>query len=541
RAVDGEVFLAHVKTAGYLGAAALRHELSRRRGLRWGPVRNGVAELANIPRGLVEAFSTRTGEINEEFAALIADGFTASGATKAAAQRGSRAPKKILADGQVRAAQHARLTDAGWTPGQVRTLGARIDRTIDPPTPADIANLADRLTGPAGLTAHTPTFTAREIVQQVAAWAGDRLDPDAIADIAERTLADPRIVLVDTAAARRRRQPEPVYTTLDLLEAEDSVLALARQGRIDHGGPAHRLLTPERVDRLLAAATAAPDPGGAHGTPAPPSDGATAVDAPRDPGTTAAGAPSGPGPAAPPPATPDSHATGDGAEPSGPSARRLSAEQVELARRILTSTDLVRPIIGPAGSGKTEAMRLVTTILTDAGYHVLAAAHGGRQTEQLADRLNIPARVVAGWLTLLDHTDDPATIWPAGTVLILDEATHVDTRHAERLLRHATRTHTVIIALGDPAQLGAVGAGGWFAHLVATTPDTPELTVLHRQAGPAMAPVRAALTGLRTPTPGAARRALHHLAADGRIRLCDSRDELLAAVVDDWYTAWHHR
>jgi hypothetical protein len=37
---------------------------------------------------------------------------------------------------------------------------------------------------------------------------------------------------------------------------------------------------------------------------------------------------------------------------------------------------------------------------------------------------------VTGWLTLLDHADDPADVWPAGTVLILDEATQVSTRDA---------------------------------------------------------------------------------------------------------------
>jgi len=35
RAADGEVLLAHIKTAGFVGAAVLRHELIRRRGVAW--------------------------------------------------------------------------------------------------------------------------------------------------------------------------------------------------------------------------------------------------------------------------------------------------------------------------------------------------------------------------------------------------------------------------------------------------------------------------------------------------------------------------
>jgi len=65
--------LAHVKAAGYLGAAAMRHEPSRPRGLVWG----GVAELAGLPAELLEAFSTRTGEVQAEFAELWRPGTSA--------------------------------------------------------------------------------------------------------------------------------------------------------------------------------------------------------------------------------------------------------------------------------------------------------------------------------------------------------------------------------------------------------------------------------------------------------------------------------
>lgn len=81
RALDGEVLMRHVKTAGYIGAATLRHELARRRGLEWGPVRNGVAELADFPKAVLEAFSTRHGELTEEFMQLVDAGFTADAAT----------------------------------------------------------------------------------------------------------------------------------------------------------------------------------------------------------------------------------------------------------------------------------------------------------------------------------------------------------------------------------------------------------------------------------------------------------------------------
>ncbi|MGF7233665.1 MAG: AAA family ATPase, partial [Frankia sp.] len=366
---------------------------------------------------------------------------------------------------------------------------------------ADIDQLVGAVVGPAGPSGRTATFSAREVTQAVAGRVGDRADAATVDRLTARVLADPRLVQVDVQAVRRRRDPEPVYTTYDLLEVEDSLLALCRAGRTAHSGHSHRLLSPGHLDTALAPFTAAARRAGAdHAAP----NGADALDSRAD----------------------------------GADTLVLSGEQVDAVHRLLDSTDLVRVLVGPAGSGKTEAMRLAVWVLTDAGRRVVAGAHGGRQTEQLTARLGVEGRVVAGWLTLLDATPDPRQVWPAGTVLILDEATHVQTRDAERLLRYATTTGTVVIAVGDPAQLGSIGPGGWFTHLATTLPehDVVALSAVHRQTGPGMAGVRAALAGLRAGAPPQIRAALARLADDNRIRLFDTRPAMLAAVVTDWHT-----
>ena len=69
-ALDGRQLYAHAKTAGYLYEAALRHEITARLGLDWGPVRNGIADLAGIPEQLCSAFSSRRREIQDELARL---------------------------------------------------------------------------------------------------------------------------------------------------------------------------------------------------------------------------------------------------------------------------------------------------------------------------------------------------------------------------------------------------------------------------------------------------------------------------------------
>jgi hypothetical protein len=85
---------------------------------------------------------------------------------------------------------------------------------------------------------------------------------------------------------------------------------------------------------------------------------------------------------------------------------------------VVASGDLARPVVGPAGTGKTEAMRAVVRALAGAGHTVLGTANGGRQAEELHERLDVPTRVVSGWLTLLDHTEDPTDVWPPGTALL---------------------------------------------------------------------------------------------------------------------------
>lgn len=68
RTLDARPLYQHAKTAGYLYQAHLRHELTRRLGVEWGPVRNGCADLAGIPRAAVREFSRRRNEVEARMA-----------------------------------------------------------------------------------------------------------------------------------------------------------------------------------------------------------------------------------------------------------------------------------------------------------------------------------------------------------------------------------------------------------------------------------------------------------------------------------------
>ena len=208
RAPDSHALLRHVKTARYLGAAELRHQLARRWGVPWGPVRSAVAELAAFPEPLLRAFSTRHDQIVEEFAHMVEAGLEPGPATEVAAQRSTRAPKKVLADEAVRSVQVAKLAEIGWTPERVQALATSSNHRRRPPVEVDridVAELHAHLVGPHGLTERQTTFTARDVHQAVAAWSGDRLSAAAIRSLAEGFLADPAVVLCGVTERFRAR------------------------------------------------------------------------------------------------------------------------------------------------------------------------------------------------------------------------------------------------------------------------------------------------------------------------------------------------
>ena len=483
RAPDSHALLSHVKTAGYLGAAELRHQLAQRWGVQWGPVHSGVAELAAFPEPLLRAFSTRHDQIVEEFAHMVDAGLDAGPATEVAAQRSTRAPKKVLADDAVRAVQVAKLADIGWTPERVQALAARDQhrhRRLEVDG-SDVAELHAHLVGPHGLTERQTTFTARDVHQAVAEWAGDRLSATEIRSLAEGFLAEPAVVLCGvTDRFRARQDPEAVFTTESMLTAEDNLLTWYRDARVDHGAQPLAAVP----DAVIAAAVASVS---------------AAI-----------------------------------AEECGDAGRGLSDEQAALVAAVAGRGDGIRCAVGPAGTGKTEAMRAAVAAWQAVGATVLGCANGGAQTEQLGARLGVTAEVVRSWLTRLETADDPSDIWGPDTVVVIDEATQVATRDAEKLARWAARTGTVLVFVGDPAQLGSVGAGGWFRHIVYSD-GAPTLSKIYRQQGDDMAEVREALGGLRSQMPQRVRAAMARLTADGRVRVFDDADTLLLQVVNDWY------
>jgi conjugative relaxase-like TrwC/TraI family protein len=140
----------------------------------------------------------------------------------------------------------------------------------------------------------------------------------------------------------------------------------------------------------------------------------------------------------------------------------LSAEQERMVRTVASSRERVLCVVGPAGSGKTSAVRVAAEAFAAAGVPVLGAAPSGIAAERLADDAGIPAVTLH---RLLAAARREAGL-PHGSVLVVDEAGMAETRVLAPLLALVEEAEGKAVLLGDPRQLPSVGAGGLFAAIM---------------------------------------------------------------------------
>jgi len=176
--------------------------------------------------------------------------------------------------------------------------------------------------------------------------------------------------------------------------------------------------------------------------------------------------------------------------------RDLNDGQRAIARHLATSGQLVAVAVGPAGTGKTTAMKALTRAWTDDGHPVVALAPNKAAAKVLGDELGVGAQTVAKLLTTEHHRDcegQPSGV-AAGTMLLVDEAGMTATADLAALLELARTRGAVLRLVGDPDQLSAVESGGALRLLAADT-RAPELAEVVRFADLAEADAGLAVRG----------------------------------------------
>lgn len=133
-APDARRFWALGNTASYLYEAVLRHELTVRLGVEFGPITHGIGDLAGIGRECIETFSQRRAQILERLDELGLDSARAA----QYATLDTRDPKIAfdLAKGRLgrhrsRLRHHPRHAPSAHPPDQTRTPHRRDGRAND--------------------------------------------------------------------------------------------------------------------------------------------------------------------------------------------------------------------------------------------------------------------------------------------------------------------------------------------------------------------------------------------------------------------------
>jgi conjugative relaxase-like TrwC/TraI family protein len=219
----------HAKTAGYIYEAHLRDELTRRLGVRWQEVRNGIAEIEGFSAKELRAFSTRRAEI-----LAAAGGGASAREMQIATLTTRRAKERDLTDESLREAWLAKAAEIGLTR---ETIAGRLGHA-----PPGRTVLTTELIGRSA-TEHVSHFDRREALRAVA----DNLPHGAPAREVEET-AD--AFLASGEVMRIAETPRgPRFTTRRIWSLEQEALAVA--ARL-HDADDRALVDPILVARVLA-------------------------------------------------------------------------------------------------------------------------------------------------------------------------------------------------------------------------------------------------------------------------------------------------
>ncbi len=253
RTLEGGLLFHHSLSGGYLYQAHLRHLLTQRLGVEWGPIHDGMADAAGVPQAVIDEFSQRRDEIEE----MLAESGYTSARARQTATLATRRPKDRSVDPDTLAnVWRQRAVGLGFDEQAVEACfdRARARERTAPETDRLFAHLA----GPLGLTERASTFTRRDVVRHIAAAGGASRPALEVERLADRFLASDRVVLLAGPTSGRNSQVvvgldnrrvrtggTAVFSTPELVEIETGLLRWA-----DHDpGP---VATRHAVDRALA-------------------------------------------------------------------------------------------------------------------------------------------------------------------------------------------------------------------------------------------------------------------------------------------------
>lgn len=497
RALDGRVLHALGVAASERYNTLIEQELRDRLAVTFvdetrGRARQPVREIAGIDKDVREVFSSRRAAIEDVYAQLLADYRSKHGHEPSTKAQLSLAQQATLETREGKKQGVPRTVQRGqWRATAARVLGGEeaVDVMIagaitrSQPTPeAGEAQAAPIVVDEEGLAHRVIT----EVASKRATWGPWHLMAEALRQARAHPTGEPVTAVAERIAGRAQALSIP----LDPPELNPTPAPLQRADGESiytvHG--ARRFTSQEVLDAEENVVQAALRSGGLRAS--------------KDDLTAAF--------------TTVEHQSG----------RPLDTGQQAMAAAFATSGREVVAGIGPAGAGKTTAMRAFARAVENAGGRVVGLAPSAAAAAVLGDELGVRAETLHK--LLYEHTRARSSRGlgiDAHTVVLVDEAGMAGTPELARVVDLAREHGASVRLLGDPGQLAAIGAGG-LLRLVDERVGAIHLHQLHRFTNPQEA---AASLHLRDGDTRGVDFYIHH----DRVRGGTRQD-----MLDEVFTAW---
>lgn len=166
---------------------------------------------------------------------------------------------------------------------------------------------------------------------------------------------------------------------------------------------------------------------------------------------------------------------------------RLDQGQIDLAHHFACGESVLAIGIGPAGAGKTTAMRLAVDTIKADGGRVVGLSVAATAAAQLEESTGAESTTLAQWLhyrrKAADQEIPSRFALHSGDVLIIDEAGMAGTLMLDEVTQDARAAGAHVRLIGDDRQLQAVESGGAL-RMIAAEAGASLLTEIHRFRDP---------------------------------------------------------
>ncbi len=504
RALDSQQAYAHAKAGGTIYEAKLRDALTHRLGVSWGPVTNGISDISGFSPELIRHFSVRKTEIDLAVERHLAkyggavnrrmtQAFTLeTRQAKVYPKEQSPLVRRMKDYGISTSVESHWYQKAIGAPGDVISLVEQAvswPQQSDRPTDRQLEHGAPSILE--SLVRKQAVFTERDLIAQVAT-----LFPGGAT--AKELTAATKLVLAAGQASGEVLTVIPSRGELSL--------------------PADIHLAPHEIEKI-SANRSGPTPDLSHRPRVLPGEPRFTTRAQLEREAQVLWA-----------VTTTSPVVVDNAAlERSIRVRHLVDEQGAALRHLAKLDGRVVMVVGPGGSGKTQAIGAYAEAVRSSERLVIGVATSATAAARLGQSLDA---CWTGTIALLrHHLESNGQSLPSRTVLLVDEASMVSTYDLAWLVQQTEACDGKLVLIGDPRQLPSVDSGGLFHRLVAQGDGVVDelASVNQRQL---LDVDRHNLDRLRN---GKISEAIHDYTEAGRVHLGKNESATKSAMVEAWW------